>query len=828
MLDEKFLLIAEKPDAAKLMAKPFPHEKKQGYIEVKPNEMMKRGGIISFAFGHLVSLANPEEFDEKYKKWSLDTLPITPDDIPLRPIKGKEKQLKLIKELANRSDIEVIINGCDAGREGENIFISICKYNKINKPMLRLWTSSLAPSSIKSAFKTLKKGEDTMPLYYSAYSRSIADYYVGLSATRAVSLLMKASIESQNSNNVPNLGVWSVGRCQTPLVKLIYDREKEIENFKPEPFWTILADFEILGKRYSGKWINIESNAERFMKKELAEVVVNKIKGHDALVEKVINESETTKPPQLYNLSDLQVKANKLYKLSPKEVLDAAQRLYDNSHISYPRTDSNYITEAEAQGFPEIFNLLSQTDAYTSYFPTPILPGNLTRRFINKRKVSDHHAILPTDILPDLDKLTDKEKKIYDLIVRSVIAAHYEDAIINHSSIITDVNNEKFISKGKVIEKEGWRKVIHIEKEQKKKKEKEDKDIELPKLVENSSGKLVKTNIKEGKTQAKKRYTQGDLISIMKNCGRNIEDKELSKILHATEGIGTEATRSSLIENILDKSYIFIKSNSVYPTPKAMMLIEALGTESAIASPIMTAKWEQALKAIAEGKYSHLDFLQKSKVLTKNLVSNIIDRSKDWNFENEVAQLKELAKIGECPNCGSDIVEYEKFYGCKGYKEHNCKFGVKKTIAKKKISEAQIKKLLKNKKTDVINGFVSNSGSKFNTYLFWNVQKQCVDWGFNAENQESSKKKSGKDTGINCPFCGKEMVEYEKFIGCKGFKDGCEFKIPKKYCGVDLTSQHFEQLVNQGETTQIDGFIYNGKNFSKCLCVKDGKVVFKK
>lgn len=406
----------------------------------------------------------------------------------------------------------------------------------MTKPVKRLWSSSLAAAAIKKAFLSLKDGEETKPLFYSAYSRSVADYYVGLSATRALSIQMK---NSKGTEKMKNQGTWSVGRIQTPLIRIICDREQEILNFKSEPFWTIQAQFNIGGTTYTGKWKDLKNNIDQFNTKDAAASIVSRVKGKGAIAEKVTEDIVKIKPPQFYNLSDLQIRANKLYKMSSKAVLDAGQALYEASYISYVRTDSNYVTDAEINEFPEIIKGLSQIGMYREFTQKIKEPGKLKHlsRYQNNKKVSDHHSILPTGVIPDFSKLNENQKKIYDLIVRSVIAAHYEDAEVSQTTIITNVNQEKFITSGKVSKIEGWREVIHEEKSTSK--EKDNNHESIPILDEGSRGITDKVSIKEGKTKPKKRYTQGDLISVMKNCGRNVEDKALAKSLNSTEGLGT-------------------------------------------------------------------------------------------------------------------------------------------------------------------------------------------------------------------------------------------------------------------------------------------------
>lgn len=812
VLNEKFVLIAEKPDAAKHIAKPFPHLMKSGYIEVKPNKYATAGGYITWAYGHLTTIADVGDIDERLKVWSLDTLPIIPDNIKIVPIKGKEKQLQVIKSLCLQKDIKTIINGCDPGKEGENICLSIVKYLGIKKPIKRLWTSSLTSDAIIKAFTSLKDGEETKPLYYSAYARMVADYYVGLTMTRAATLLFRDA-------NVNNLGIVSMGRVQSPLVSMICERERNIQKFISKPFWSLYADFSISDNTYTGKWLNMMENIDRFDNHEGAKEIEKKLKGQSASVELVEKARKVSAPPNLYNLSRLQTTANKLYKYSPQKTLELCQSLYDNSFLSYPRTDCKFITNEEAKQFPEIFAGLSKLKEYCSFFPTPIEAGNLGRSVINPRKITDHHALIPTTNIPNLNDLSEHEKNIYDLVVRSVIAVHYDNAIINNTKILTSVNNEKFLTTGKEIENLGWMKVIHTPKEEKK-----DMDTQsvVPSLTENSKGTIDSIKIKEGKTQPPRRYTQGNLINLMKGAKIEGDSKELPN----NTSIGTESTRASIISKVLDNGYLVVKNNIVFPTPKAMLLMNALQNKLVITSAEMTARWELVLEAIANKEYNYKDFIEQAKVLTTKMYDDIVAMSKTWDFEEEIEEMNEMRSVGKCPHCASNVVEYEKMFGCQGFKENGCKFSVSKMIAKKKVSVVQMKKLLKDKKTNIIKGFTSSKGTKFDSFLYLD-EGYNVKFGFNEKKTNSKMRAEVTELDINCPICAKKLVEYEKFIGCQGYKDGCKLSIPKVICGVGISTDQIEELVSQGETGIIHGFVYNGKTFSKKLCLQNSVVKFK-
>src|SRR3954452_16795795 len=408
--------------------------------------------------------------------------------------KDKVKQYAVIKNLLSNPKVTEVIHAGDAGREGELIVRNILRLTNARQPMKRLWISSLTPKSIKEGFQSLLPETETRNLYYEAYTRACADWVVGMNASRLYSLLLQKQGFSD---------VFSVGRVQTPTLALIVKRELEIENFKSEPFWEVIAHFAINGKKYNGKWQN--DGETRVKTKEMAEKVAAFCRDKRAEVAEVLSERKEFLPPLLYNLSALQAEANKRYKFSPKNTLDIMQKLYQKGYVSYPRSDSRYVTKEEANTFPDILNRLSHLKDYESYFPLPIASIADNKRYVNEKKVTDHYAIIPTEQIPYLDRLSSDERKIYDLIVTSLIAAHYNKSVSEYTTVTTLVDGRaSFISKGKVQLEEGWRKVL-------KHKERED-EPELPALTEGEQGKTVKVDVKESQTQPPKRYTEGQLI----------------------------------------------------------------------------------------------------------------------------------------------------------------------------------------------------------------------------------------------------------------------------------------------------------------------------
>jgi DNA topoisomerase III len=717
------LIIAEKPDQGSTLASIFKHKRQNGFIEVFPNELFPNGAFVTWAIGHICQLVQPEKYQPEWKKWSLTNLPMLPEQFEYEVTKDKAKQFAVIKKLVSDPQVTEIIHAGDAGREGELIIRNILRLTNCRKPMKRLWISSLTPNSIREGFKKVLDESDTRNLYFEAYTRACADWVVGMNASRLYSLLLQKQGFSD---------VFSVGRVQTPTLALIVKRELEIENFKPEPFWEVIAQFLVDGKKYSGKWQN--DGETRVNTRELAEKVAAFCRDKSAEVDEVQCERKEFLPPLLYNLSALQADANKRFKFSPKKTLDVLQQLYQKGYVSYPRSDSRYVTKEEAGNFPDILAKLSNLQDYTGFYPLPIPSIADNKRYVNEKKVTDHYAIIPTEQIPNVERLSPDERKLYDMIVKSLLAAHYNKAIFEYTTVMTLVDGRaKFISKGKVQIQEGWRKVIN-QKDQ-------DDDPSLPPLTKGEQGKTTKVDVKESQTQPPKRYTEGQLITLMKTAGKHIEDKELEKVLAKTEGLGTEATRAGIITMLKDRAYIDVKKNLVYATAKAKILIEAIGKEI-LASPEMTAKWEQKLKEISEGQASPKQFMEQTKKMVHHLISSSVGQSATWVFSKEISedftpgkqrgQKRTPTKLGACKKCDGYIVDKGNFYGCSNYKKNQCNFTISKKILGKTITQKNIKLLLSEGKTELIEGF-SNKDRTFNAKLYLDDKEHSLKFLFDRE-----------------------------------------------------------------------------------------------
>ncbi|MGI1809699.1 DNA topoisomerase III [Priestia sp. TGN 0903] len=717
------LIVAEKPDQGLKLASPFSFKKKEGYVEIEPNHIFPNGALLTWAIGHLCELVPPEEYNSEWKKWSLENLPIVPTQFKHQVTKSKWKQFKVIKDLVHRKEINEIIIAGDAEREGEAIVRVILNLCKNNKPMKRLWISSLTPKAVVNGFENLLEEHQTRNIYYEALSRACADWLIGMNASRAYTLLLQKKGISD---------VFSTGRVQTPTLALIVKRENEIEKFKSEPFWEIIATFNMDNKVYKGKWH--KDGETRLNDEKMAHKVMLFCKGKEAVIDSIEKERKEFQPPFLFNLSSLQATANRMFKYSPQKTLEIAQKLYVKGIISYPRSDSSYVTKEEAEMFPDTLKKISQLDSFKSYFPLPFESVMENKRYVNAKKVTDHYAIIPTEQVTDPAKMSAEEEKIYSLIVKRLIAAHYEKAIFDYTTINTLVDGRAtFISKGKEQIQEGWRKVIY---DNKKEQEADEDEQDLPSLEDGEKGIVQDVKVKEGKTQPPKRYTEGQLITLMKTAGKHLEDSELVKVLNKTQGLGTEATRAGIIDVLRNRKYIDVKKNQVFATNKGRLLIQSIGS-SILASPEMTAKWEQRLNEIGEGKASSQEFMEQAKKLSLKLIEDAKNQSEGWSFEKfDLSEFKRErskgrvkgktktigTKVGKCIKCDGDIVDKGTFYGCSNYSVNNCNFTLSKKILGKTISQANAKKLLKDGKTDIIKGF--KKGEKtFNAKLKYTEDK---------------------------------------------------------------------------------------------------------
>ena len=679
------VVLAEKPSQARDYANSFHYKKyKDGYIKVKDDRFFKGSTYITWGFGHLVELAEPETYDFKWKKWDLDNLPIIPNEFKYNVPKDKQKQFSIVKNLLEKSD-EIII-ATDADREGENIARSIIKFaNCEHKPIKRLWINSLEDAEIQKGFLSLQNGDDYIPFYNEAQTRQFGDWLVGINASRLYSLLLQ-----QKGID----GSFSVGRVQTPTLYMIYKREEEIKEFVPKTFYELYANVKVNDDVFEAKHNN------RFYTKEemISFIKQNNFEryGNKGVISKSEKRFKKTLSPRLHSLSTLQSKINKKYGYSANEVLKIAQSLYEKKLISYPRTSCHFITENEF----DYLKRLANDYADNLKLPFEMSKSNARKRYVDNKKVQEHYALIPTRKIINTDTLSDKERNIYEEIVKVTLSMFLDDYTYEEAVIDIEINGVIFSAKGKVEVDKGWKVLFPSSNKQ--------KDTILPPVSKDDEC-LCDLKVKDGKTTPPKRYTEGQLIQAMKYAGREVSEADDKEILKETDGIGTEATRASIIETLKGQGYVKVEKKTLIPTQKGEILCQAIeGT--LLSSPEMTAKWEKYLKKIGQQKGTQEAFLNNIhkfiEFLLKNAPKNI--ESLDIKFESE---------YGNCPSCKDGYIrDVGNFYGCSNYR-NGCKFTLPKKWAGKKLTKKNIKDLITKQKTDLIIGFKKKKGGDFNAYL---------------------------------------------------------------------------------------------------------------
>ncbi|MGV2929297.1 DNA topoisomerase III [Macrococcus capreoli] len=686
------LIIAEKPSQAKAYADAFNiKERTKTYIELSPCQTFPNGAIITWGIGHLIQLKMPNELSTPINSWNLSSLP-TKAHNELKISDGKQQQFNAVKKLALKADL--IINACDCDREGSNIFYLILEYaGVLDKPIKRLWINSLESDVVRKGFSNLMDNKKDVLMYQEAKARMVSDYLIGMN----LSPLYTVKLAEMGLNN----NTFGIGRVQTPTLYMIYQRYLDILNFKEEDFFEIHAKFKHGDKEYIGKLDFKEKNVQT------AQDVLEKIRpyntGEIQDVERLMKKLET---PNLHSLSTLQTVANKIWKYSPKKTLELTQSLYEKKLVTYPRTDTKYITENEFS------YLVNNIDHYLELFNLDhkVVYKEPRNKYVNSKKVQEHFAIILTKNISrqEIDKLSADEKNIYREIYNRTIAMFLEDYEYETTKLITSINEYEFISKGRVDKKLGWKSLI---------KDEEDTEATLPNV---EVGMVVEASpyLYEGKTKPPNLYTEGQLINLMKTCGKFLDEVEDVNILKDIEGIGTEATRADVIDKLKHHDYIKVSKNKVNITDKGILLCRAI-TNTLLSSPEMTAKWEKALKGISLGKMTFNSFIQN----TEKYINYQIDSINQELVKNDVKQLivnvNSENEIGKCPKCkNGDIIKKntKKFtvYSC----NQECGFVLFDKYSNKNLSESVIKELVtKGRTTKEIKGFKTQAGKVLNSKL---------------------------------------------------------------------------------------------------------------
>lgn len=622
----KSLVIAEKPSVARDIARVLHcSQKGNGCLEGKEY-------VVTWALGHLVTLADPEEYDKKYMKWEMSTLPMMPEHMKLVVIRQTAKQYNAVKTQLFRKDVGDIIIATDAGREGELVARWILDKSGCRKPIRRLWISSVTDKAIRDGFHNLRDGREYNDLYRAAAARAEADWLVGMNGTRALTCKYNAQL--------------SCGRVQTPTLAIIAMREEEIRHFQPKEYYGLTVNAgEILWT-----WKDQKSGSFRTFHKEKAEEIREKIKDGALTITSVTKKPKKTQAPGLYDLTTLQREANQKYGFSAKETLNIMQRLYENHKVlTYPRTDSRYIGKDVVPTIKERLKACG-TGPYRKLAGALLnKPIQVNGSFVDDKKVSDHHAIIPTEQFVQLDHMTNEERKIYDMVVRRFLSVLYPAFEYEQTAMEAEASGYVFAASGKTVKNAGWKEVYEGDyREEEDENEQEMKDQSLPVYKEGEKLKILDIRMKEGKTKPPARFTEASLLAAMENPVKYLStgDRQAAKTLGETGGLGTVATRADIIEKLFNSFMIEKKGNEIHLTSKAKQLLELVPED--LKKPELTADWEKKLSDISKGKLRQDTFLKEIRDYTCEIVDEIKTASGTFRHDNITNKV--------CPQCGKRLL----------------------------------------------------------------------------------------------------------------------------------------------------------------------------
>ncbi|WP_434750781.1 DNA topoisomerase 3 [Paenibacillus amylolyticus] len=753
----KTLVIAEKPDMGRTIAAVIEPKAKNNRTYLEGEQY-----IITWAIGHLLGLAEPDAYDSKYKRWNIADLPIIPDQFKIVPNPRTKDQLKMIGELAKRAS--AIVNACDAGREGQYIFALIQQQLKLRQPVKRLWISDLTAESIRRGFDGLKDGAEFENLTHAARARSEADWLIGMNASRAFTTRHNALL--------------SVGRVQTPVLALIYDREIEIEAFQSQTFYEVAAWFRQEGVEYRGV-----RQGDKLTDGEVAESIATSVKGKTGQIIKYEAKQTKDYPYRLYDLTLLQREANAKYGYGAKKTLDIAQALYEKHKvISYPRTNSNYVTEQNIEGMHKTLNLLKNgTYSELALNAKPELVHKNNKGVCNPSRVEDHHAILPTLKRPGT--LSKDEQNIYDLIVRRFLSHFYPPAEYKQHTVLTEVEKHQFKTSVKELLSIGWKVVLGSgDPEQgasgkKKAKKNSNEEEETEEWTDKAFAvqpdlpvQCTKSEFKEKATQPPKSYTEGTLLKAMESAGKQIENEELRDAMKDS-GLGTPATRAATIERLKNVGYITMQGKKMQLTLKgrtAIELIRRAGVDL-LTSPEMTGQWERRLHQISKGEAEQDKFMENVKKFTLSIIEKV--------------------RV-QAPAAADAFGEDARGSRGKG----NGRTAVSKTAAKS-TNDARTTK-----------ASAAKTASTTRTTM-----------------QMSAARPGAREVLASCPSpgCNGHIIEGKKGYGCSRFKEGCTFVVWKEYAGKKITSTMLKSLVEKGSTQVLSFKRKDGSTVKARIILKD-------
>jgi DNA topoisomerase III len=796
------VILAEKPSVARELAAFLKAtSRRDGYFE-------GNGYQVTWALGHLVELKEPADYDPSLKTWSLGTLPFIPDEfeLKLRDDQGTTQQFAIVKRLFRAAD--GLICATDAGREGELIFRYILTHTGCaRKPTQRLWLSSLTPQAIQSAFRSLRPLADYDNLYAAAKCRSEADWIVGLNATRNYTLRYGTA------------GIlWSLGRVQTPVLAMIVRRDDEIRTFKPQPFWELLTNYRKVCFRFTG---------DRFDKQMEAQAVLNRVSKHPLVIQKIERRPEKSLPPQLFDLTELQRDMNRRFGISAASTLQSAQSLYEAKLITYPRTDSRYLSTDMQKEVPGILRQLQSIKPNEiSKLDLNALPFN--GRIVNNQKVKDHHAIIPTGAAPGA--LRDQDQKVYSAIVVQLIAAFYPPCLKEVTTVDAIANDVPFRARGVRLVESGWTELFP----RKSAEPGAEDEQSLPQFAPRESG-PHEPFIKPGQTTPPKHFSENTLLGAMDTAGKLVEEGELREALRE-KGLGTPATRAAIIETLLRRQYILREKKNLVATELGRYLV-AIVQDHNLKSPELTGEWESKLNRIEAGQAAPERFMQEIAEYTRGIIQSSDNKAIDET------------KLGECPQCGQPIIEGKQAYGCSAWRA-GCRFVLQPTYRNSQLDTNQIRELLQHRvlsepiklgdgqqvfmslldSGELVEISVPQGDEQSDGKSTGRLKKSKSTRNSSQETRTSDgpsrpkTEKSSTDLGP-CPLCGAQVIEQPKSFSCSHWREGCGLTIWKSISGKRISARTAKTLLRDGKTAELKGFkSKSGQPFSARLKLIDGKV----
>ncbi|RKE02196.1 type IA DNA topoisomerase [Marinifilum flexuosum] len=782
--------IAEKPSVAREIALILgAKSKRDGYYE-------GNGYQISWTFGHLCTLKEPHEYDLNWKYWHMNDLPLIPPRFGIRviPDTGVQKQFDILEKLI--ANAEEVINCGDAGQEGEVIQRWVLHKAKCNVPVKRLWISSLTEEAIREGFENLREGCDFDRLYAAGSSRAIGDWLLGINATRLYTLKYAGG-----------KSVLSIGRVQTPTLALIVNRQKEIENFVPQTYWELKTVY---------RDVSFAATRGRFDKKEEGVAFLDKIKSEAFEIVSVEKKSGKEQPPRLYDLTSLQVDCNRKFNLSAEDTLRIIQTLYEKKLTTYPRVDTTYLSDDIYKKIPGILKKLTPYKEFVD----PLLKEKIrkSKKVFDDKKVTDHHAIIPTGVIPS--GLRYEEKQVYDLVTKRFISVFYPDCKVSNTTVMGKVTDIDFKATGKQIVEPGWR-VLYA------KDSNVGEGVILPAFVKGETGEH-QPDLAEKQTQPPKYYSEATLLRAMETAGKQVDDDELRELMKEN-GIGRPSTRANIIETLFKRRYIKKEKKRLVATVTGVQLIDTIQNEL-LKSAELTGQWEKKLREIELGNFEVNQFMAELKNMVVGIVWDVksrkninaievIDEEKEKEKKKAEAKKKKAAPAElACPKCKEGkIVKGKSVWGCSNWK-NGCEIRIPFEFSGKKLTDKQVEALVLKGKTPKIKGFVVD-GNKITGNL-------VLDPDFSLSILEEEKEV------LTCPVCKSgTLLKGNAAFGCSNYKNGCKFIVPFVFMEKTLSEAQIKSLVKQQKTGLIKGFIdpqSKEKVNGKLILDNQGKIIFGK